>query len=351
MLYLYGHQSVRLWVSTLLIALVFLAFPAQASSDGVAAKVLQFKGEVFYQRGNSRQPLDKSSKIMQGDTVITAASGRVKLLLSEGNNQVVIGASTQLTIERVGSASRGESGTVLSLKEGKVRSTVNKEYSGEGIDVFQVRTPNSVAGVRGTVFLVTYEKSTFQSRIATERGAVAWKSLGREVLVSKGMFSSVSGQVVSPPAKIESNPAVMKDIQELSESSDLGARDDVSVENQVTAAPKQESFVDADGNEVLVNVDSSASSGSGRSLASVPSDTVAAPEGAASSSTLSTQVSVDSDLTKKNVTNVAPVLSVPSSQGSGSIPGLNADAVQETSSLVKKNASSLRPASFQVTIE
>ncbi len=185
--------------------------------------------------------------------------------MSEGSNEVVLGSGTRLLIERVGSQARGgSSGTSLSLREGQVRSVVKKKYTGVAGDVFEVKTPNAVAGVRGTVFLVAFDQKKFRSLLATEDGAVIWRSQGKELLVAKGKFSTVTGKDILPATPLESNPGVNSELEDFKQQ-------DVSTESPEQgedSATTQTSGFDAQGNEVVVE-ERPASSGSSRAPASL----------------------------------------------------------------------------------
>jgi len=176
-----------------------------------AGKIVLVKGDVFIlgakdksvvadpsgKRGRSTQ---KGSVFFEGETIQTKDGARVKLLFTEGGNEIVLGSSTSLVIERAGTA---KPGTELSLKQGTVRSSVNKKYSGEAGDIFEVKTPNSVAGVRGTIFNVAYDSKKNSTQVFTERGSVSVASItkgSKPVLVNAGMFSEVKKFGTPTPA-------------------------------------------------------------------------------------------------------------------------------------------------------
>jgi len=207
--------SVRIRSILVFILFIFLLAPGLSYAANVAAEVIKIKGEVFVQRKSERISLKLNQNLYEDDVVETGNSGRIKIKLKEGGNEIVLGGDTELKIERVGQKINNSSGTVLGLNKGSVRSNVRKKYSGKGDDVYQVKTPNAVAGVRGTVFMVSFSPRNRESLIATERGAVAWKSRGREMLVAKGMFASVVGQRMSALKMIKSSPAMIKKINEV----------------------------------------------------------------------------------------------------------------------------------------
>jgi hypothetical protein len=188
--------------------------PALAWAATEAGKIVLVKGDVFIldaknksvvadptgKRGRSTQ---KGSPFFEGETIQTKDGARVKLLFNEGGNEIVLGSGTSLVIERAGAK---QPGTELNLKQGTVRSSVNKKYSGEGGDIFEVKTPNSVAGVRGTIFNVAYDNKKNMTQVLTERGSVAVSSLtsganAKPIMVNAGMFSEVKKGETPTPAQ------------------------------------------------------------------------------------------------------------------------------------------------------
>ncbi len=213
-------------------ALLTLA-PSLASASGkIAGEIALVKGEVFIlsakdksvvadptgKRGRSTQ---KGSPFFEGETIQTKDTARVKLIFKEGGNEVVLGPNTSLIIERAGAT---KPGTELSLKQGAVRSSVNKKYSGDDGDVFEVKTPNSVAGVRGTVVNVAYDNKKNTTQVFTERGLVAVTNVAaglnkNPVVVGAGMFSEVSKTETPSPPKAAPPQMLDAVVPEVSEDS------------------------------------------------------------------------------------------------------------------------------------
>ena len=238
--------SVRTFTFSILSLSLFCAglVSSNVHAANVAGLILKVKGSVFVKRSKGRTEAKKNAKLFEGDVIDTEGSGRIKIRLAEGGNEVVLGANTSMQIQRVGQRSRNSSGTELKLQKGSIRSSVRKKYSGEGSDVFQVKTPNAVAGVRGTVFLVSFDPSIRQSLLATERGAVAWKSRGREMLVAKGMYASVVGQSMSALKSIRSNPVILKKVNAVRK--DAGEKN-IKQEDLSAATQGQSSVVSGNG--------------------------------------------------------------------------------------------------------
>lgn len=160
---------------------ILTLFPLLARASSPAGSIELAKGGVFILDVNAKVVADPEGKrgrttkagapFYVGETVQTKADGRVKLKFIEGGNEVVLGAGTSLVIRKSGSNEKP--GTDLALERGQIRSNVNRHYSGEGEDTYQVRTRNAVAGVRGTIFVASFTPATGQTAIITERGLVS----------------------------------------------------------------------------------------------------------------------------------------------------------------------------------
>lgn len=197
------------------IILCFLSSLKLLASQPIG-KISLVKGEVFILNGDKQIVADTAGKrarhikkdapFFEGETIQTKIQSRVKLVFEEGGNEVVLSEDTSLLISRAGSKT---SGTELKLSNGTVRSSVYKKYSGEGTDVFEVTTPNSVAGVRGTTFQVSFDRKSSRTMVYTEKGKVAVQSMQQnvrqaEVEVTAGQFSEVSREKTpSFPKKLE----------------------------------------------------------------------------------------------------------------------------------------------------
>jgi len=175
-----------------------LAYSGLAFAADPAGLIVKLKGAVTIEGGKAgKKPAVEGDKFFVGDTFVTGGDGRVKLRFAEGGpagkNEVVIASSSRLFIEKAGSQASGKSGTSLALTEGSIRSNVKKTYSGEGEDVFKVRTPNAVAGVRGTIFLMNFDKKSQASTLLTQKGKVEFAIGATKSMVGAGQAITGKG--------------------------------------------------------------------------------------------------------------------------------------------------------------
>ncbi len=280
---------------TYLLALAFFVLAPQVFAADQAGQVKLIRGDVLVldsmakvvgdSAGKRGRKLEVGAPFYVGETIQTRADGRVKLEFVEGKNEVVLGTNASLLIEKAGDG-KGNPGTSLSLARGEVRSNVNRKYSGQGEDVFQVKTPNAVAGVRGTVFMARFNPQTFKSEVATERGLVAVQSLGtggagagREVVVRPGMFTATAGSAPpASPAPIASNPdleGAMKSLGSSSAGGDGAVESDAGAgkETSKSSGDKKESSTSDSDKKADSNQSSGESTAKSDSKSETKSDT------------------------------------------------------------------------------
>ncbi len=138
--------------SHLIIALVviFTLFSAnkalaQATSAG---RVTSLTGDVHVERGGTTVPATPGMAVDVGDRVVTAASSRVTITLTD-NSKLELDESTSMVIDNEAVTANSRN-TKLSLFSGLVRSFVS--YTSSPTPNFEVHTPNAVASARGTQY-------------------------------------------------------------------------------------------------------------------------------------------------------------------------------------------------------
>lgn len=169
-------------ISKLVLALALtLAMVASASAQQMVkstAKVVRIKGDARY--ANSDQiwkPLKVGDTLYAGAVIQTAKDSRVDLILGEKNavaseykwGEVVkyqpeveqdfvrVWESSVLVLEKLLIAETGTDKvreTGLDLRAGKIFGTVKKLT---GASKYEVKVPNGVAGIRGTIYIISAE--------------------------------------------------------------------------------------------------------------------------------------------------------------------------------------------------
>lgn len=181
-----------------------LSLPAVgAQVHGVLTVV---KGKVMVKSGKtgSDKRAKAGMKVYPKDTITTAADSRAKIVMID-KNEINVSPESHVVIENYEfDPEKGKKNVLIDVLYGKVRSKVEQKYDGEG-NKFQVKTPSAVAGVRGTDFFTSFNKTTKSSKVVTFRGEVAFGLPGpngtilNPVSVRVGQFTVSMGS--APPAQ------------------------------------------------------------------------------------------------------------------------------------------------------
>lgn len=159
----------------LLIGLVTLVFLLMMTGSGLAAGIASFKvvtGSVDVLRGGRlpAAPARVGDPLAAGDFVRTKSGGYAEVAYNDGT-LLKIAQRSRVDIGEQFSGQKGN-GANVRLPRGTVQTVVNPatvKQGGPGRR-FEVHTPNAVAGVRGTVFTVTHDRSV--TGIVVQQGSV-----------------------------------------------------------------------------------------------------------------------------------------------------------------------------------
>src|SRR5256885_382168 len=126
----------------------------QAPADERIGTVLAVDGTAEVQAANTRtwEPLQFRAAIFQNDIMRTGAESKVKVLLRDDTIMTLAERSEMQFTEFLLTPQQRR--TVVSLALGKLRVVTTKIF-GAG-SATEVRTANTVAGVRGTSFVVIF---------------------------------------------------------------------------------------------------------------------------------------------------------------------------------------------------
>lgn len=238
--------------------LVFIGCFSKMAWANRAGEIILMKGDVFIldskanivgdPQGRRGRQTKVGTEFLEGETISTKVGARVKLKFDEGGNEVVLGSDTTLLIERAGGGG-ARKGTSLNLSKGEVRSDVKIKYSGQGADVYEVKSKNAVAGVRGTIFTAILDKSA-NFTVATERGKVFVqtyvKGASVSVNVEAGKFTIANTEGASQPKPTSSNPELAKKLDTLGGSSEKSSSKDGDTKGDAKGNSKSDSGDKAD---------------------------------------------------------------------------------------------------------
>ncbi|MCB9025150.1 MAG: FecR domain-containing protein [Bdellovibrionaceae bacterium] len=197
-------KSYKLTILSLVTSLIYL--PCISFAGNVHGIFRVVKGNVQVKSSNGK--LSKArlgQKVFPKDTIITDKDSRAKIVMID-DNIINVSPSSEIVFEKYEYEPGNDKKEVLiDVLYGKVRSKVNQKYDGAK-NTFRVKTPSAVAGVRGTDFFTSFNKTNNTSSVVTFEGEVAYGlpgpngSIRNAVAVKAGQMASNSvGKAPSQP--------------------------------------------------------------------------------------------------------------------------------------------------------
>ncbi len=212
--------------SKLLLCFFLGLFVASAHAQNVHGVLRVVKGEV--QVKNAKGETAKArigGKVFPKDVIITGKDARAKIVMVD-NNEINVSPESQIEIQHYEyDPAGGKKDVLLNVIYGKVRSKVEQKYDGK-TSKFQIKTPGAVAGVRGTDFLMGFNRADSSSRVVTFEGKVDFGTPGpggaimNPVSVAPGMTAAVnaSGSAPSAPAPMPKEELAKMDVETKSDA-------------------------------------------------------------------------------------------------------------------------------------
>ncbi len=208
---LYGSFNLALCVAVvivLLLSVTVLHAAAIATLRNVVGPVDLLIGGAL-----PASPAKNDGKLASGDMIRTKTGGFAEVVYNDGT---VLHISPRSRVD-IGEHFSGKNanGSEVHLVRGKVQAIVdlkNAKASGPGPKKFEVRTPNAIAGVRGTDFVVSHEQST--TGVFVRSGSVYSfnpQFPSRLVTLTAGTITTVTGRGTPTPPR----PALMQEIQKM----------------------------------------------------------------------------------------------------------------------------------------
>ena len=155
-------KSVKMLVAqSVLVAGLALALPAAAQAPTPAGVVTTLQGTANLQRVSTTQPapqllpLKFRDELLAQDRITTGDQSLVRILLG-GKAVVTVREHSSLTITDTQTTS------TINMSAGKIALAVAKDRMKPGESI-EIRTPNAVAGVRGTVLIAEVSQATAQA--------------------------------------------------------------------------------------------------------------------------------------------------------------------------------------------
>lgn len=160
---------------------LFTSFVLGAEQASAACgEVAIAKGDIKVENGKTKKAEVgvKGTKVCQGDAIVAGPMSRAKIVMEDGN-ELNISPDSRIVLEQYEyKPSDNKKKVMLNVLYGKVRAATKEEnmYGDKAADgqanAFQVKTKSAVAGVRGTDFLTSFDRTSKKSEVVTFRGKV-----------------------------------------------------------------------------------------------------------------------------------------------------------------------------------
>ncbi len=203
--------------------------PAEAMrTEPAPVKVLSVQGTVQANDG----PAAVGATMKEGDRLSTGDDGFVTIQLADGSTLTVQSKSAvKLENLRLLANTGGVADSIVRLESGRVETNVAKQKS--TASRYEIRTPTSNMGVRGTIFRVSAEDGGLRASSEVLEGKVAVTSAtpgGAGIALTQG-FGTVAekGRAPLPPIELLPAPGVASFPAEV---------DDINIEFQFAAVAK-----------------------------------------------------------------------------------------------------------------
>ncbi len=129
-----------------------------ARAQNTVGTVTDLAGSAHVERGGATQAVTSGMAVELKDKFTTDAGAHLTITLNDNSKLDLADQSTLVIDEQVVGAG-GPQTTKVSLLGGHLQSLVTKALRGTAPS-FEVKTPNAIAGVRGTKFSVGYSSSS-----------------------------------------------------------------------------------------------------------------------------------------------------------------------------------------------
>ena len=158
----------------------------QAADQASQLFVAQVAGDVTVIHQGASHPANPPEPLLKDDRVVTGDDGKAYLEFQNGGT-VQVGPDSDMAVQRLETTGPDFKARFL-LAWGSFKAKVKKLTTPNS--AFEVQAGGVVAGVRGTVFGVDYDKTSQQVSAQTYEGSIFTRSGGKENVLDKG-YSAV----------------------------------------------------------------------------------------------------------------------------------------------------------------
>ena len=173
----YLEKRMFRWASWILAQFILISLAGSvALAQNTVGTITDLAGSAHVERGGATQPVTNGMAVELKDKFTTDPGAHLTITLND-NSKLDLAEQSTLVIDEQLLGAGGPQTTRVSLLGGHLESLVSKALRGTAPS-FEVKTPNAIAGVRGTKFSVDYRESSPvcgaapTSDVAVAQGAV-----------------------------------------------------------------------------------------------------------------------------------------------------------------------------------
>ena len=139
-----GLKSLFLGVSIALISV-----PAAAE----IGRIKSTSGPATIERGSTKVPAGAGKELLPGDWLTTGKDGRMSIAFID-NTRFAVGPNSRIELSKFEYDRTKQKGSFVTQVQRGSLAVVSGRISKSGRDAMQLRTPESLLGVRGTRFII-----------------------------------------------------------------------------------------------------------------------------------------------------------------------------------------------------
>ena len=136
--------------SLFLMSLIGMASAPAAAEIG---RIKSTSGAATVERASAKIPATSGKELMPGDWLTTGKDGRMSIAFVD-NTRFAVGPNSRIELSKFEYDKTRQNGSFVTKVERGSLAVVSGRISKSGRDAMQVRTPESLLGVRGTRFIV-----------------------------------------------------------------------------------------------------------------------------------------------------------------------------------------------------
>lgn len=134
-------------------SIALIAAPGSAE----IARIKVSSGSAIVERGTAHLAAITGQTLLPGDWLVTGKDGRISVTFID-NTRFAVGPNSRVAVSKFEYDRTRQQGSFLTRVDRGSLAVVSGKIAKSGRDAMQVRTPNSLLGVRGTRFIVEVPK-------------------------------------------------------------------------------------------------------------------------------------------------------------------------------------------------